>query len=153
MIHVFSVQVWHSSRMDLRMSANTPDKLHNVHLRRETRSPGTPCRLILPHRLLKVGECTLVNVDCVPWPHSQSMETCLHPPWRSVFVSSRVTRVGEETLPYSQKAPTRVHPACQMHGRTAFFGHLIWLQIPNDLSEFPVHPEDFLPLCSLLPEA
>jgi len=153
MIHVFSVQVWHSSRMDLRVSANTPDKLHNVHLHRETQSPGAQCRLILPQRLLKVGECVLVNVDCVRWSHRPSPETRLHPPWQGVFVSSRVTRAGEEILPYSQKALTWVRPACQLHGHAAFFGHFIWLQVPNNPSRLPACTEDFSPLCSLLPEA
>lgn len=145
MIHVFSVQVWHSSRIDLRVSANTPDKLHNVHLHRETRSPGARRRLNLPQRLLKVGECMLINVDCVPWSHRRSLETHLHPPWRGVFVFSRVTRAGEEILTYSQKALTWVCPACQLRGHAAFFGHLIWSWIPNHLSQFPVHPEDIYP--------
>lgn len=70
MIRVFSVQVWHSSRTDLRARANTPDKLHNVHLHRGTQTTDAPCRLILLQRLLKAGECMLVNVDCIPWSQS-----------------------------------------------------------------------------------
>lgn len=131
--------------MDLRVSANTPDKLHNVHLHRETRSPGAPCRLILPQRLLKVGECMPVNVDCVPWSHRRSLDTYLHPPWRGVFVSSRVTRAREEILPYSQKASTWVRPAWQLHGCAAFFSHLIWVRFPNDPSRFPFHQKTFYP--------
>lgn len=153
MIRVFSVQVWRSSRMDLRASANTPHNLRHVHLHRETRSPGAPGPLILPQRLLKVGECILVNVDCVPWSHRWSSETHFHPPWQGVSVPWKVMGAREEILPYSQKAPTWVRPACQLPGRAACFDHLIWLQIPNNPSRFPVRPEEFLPLCSLLAEA
>lgn len=78
MIHVFSIQVWHISRMDVRVSVNTPDKLPNVHLHREIQSPGAPCELILHQRLLKVGEHILINVECIPWSHRWSLEIHLH---------------------------------------------------------------------------
>lgn len=138
--------------MDLGVSANPLDKLHNVHLQREMQIPGTPCQLIPPQRLLKAGECTLINVGCIPWSHRRSPETHLHLPWWGVFVSWRVTTVGEQFLPYNQKASTWVCPTCQLHRHAAFFGYLIWLQIPSDPSEFPMHPEDFLLLHSLFPE-
>lgn len=86
--------------MDLRVSANTPDKLHNMHLHRETQSQGTRCLLILPQRLLKAGECILVNMDCGPWSPRWPLETRLYALWQGGFVSLRVIRAGEEILPF-----------------------------------------------------